>query len=513
MSLSLFLSSFFKDFKKRALPPMVPWCLFFCAGIFLEQFLKAPPGFLLTVLFSGLLLGVCFLRSPVVSSACVFSVALFFGALSLAATDALSPIDIFHATRPERQKVVVRGTVVSKPVALKCATSFIVAASDVSDGIISCRVRGHMFARLSQRSSCAQGDAVVLQGSLLRPYGPWTPFLKSKGVRAVLSVKGREAIGGAGGPGRGSGQLLFFLRGKIEKTMETWLSPLSAGVLEAMILGERQGVPRDLRRAMVKTGTWHLMVVSGYHTGLLAFILLIFLKMLRFPRRSRLVLTMFLLVLYCLLTGASSPVARATVMGIVFLSGFLIERPALIYNSLSLAALAILSFSPRQLFNAGFQLSFLSVIFIVGLYPRIDPPGLVRKIFGPGTLCFRFTAAVAGCLGVSVAAWVGTAPLIAYLFGNFSPWAPLANLIAVPLGMLVVAAGFTLLAAACLVPPAAPLIAAAADLLAALFVKANLLLSHLPSASFSGLKIPASCVVLMYLLMSLIFVFAPRRDG
>jgi competence protein ComEC len=125
---------------------------------------------------------------------------------------------------------------------------------------------------------------------------------------------------------------------------------------------------------------------------------------------------------YCFITGSSNPVVRATVMGIMFLLGFFIKREANIYNILSFAALAIIFFRPNQLFDIGFQLSFVSVISIVFFYPKLSA---FFKVDSCKAKAIKFL--LEGLL-VSFSAWLGTLWLVAYYFKIFSPVTVLANM-------------------------------------------------------------------------------------
>ena len=149
------------------------------------------------------------------------------------------------------------------------------------------------------------------------------------------------------------------------------LSPFSAGILNALILGDRQDLSSYLLDILMNLGTIHIIAISGFNVGIVAFIILLILKIIKIPRKPRYILTILLLIVYCILTGASPPVMRATVMAIIFLCAYFFEREVNIYNSLSLATLIILAVNPWQLFEISFQLSFLSVVSIVWLSPKI----------------------------------------------------------------------------------------------------------------------------------------------
>jgi competence protein ComEC len=171
-------------------------------------------------------------------------------------------------------------------------------------------------------------------------------------------------------------------------------------------------------------------------------------------------------------------VVRATVMGVFFLTAYLIKREPDIYISLSLAALFILSFSPDQLFNVGFQLSFASVFSIVYLYPRLK--GFLRL----ESLKIKPVRSIAEGGVVSLSAWLGTCGFIAYYFKFFSPVTIVANLLIVPLATLITLCGFSLVFASVTLPFAAGYFASTSELAVTFLVKLNLFLSNLPGATF-----------------------------
>jgi competence protein ComEC len=186
----------------------------------------------------------------------------------------------------------------------------------------------------------------------------------------------------------------------------------------------------------------------------------------------------FLLVIYCFMAGASTPVVRATVMSLVFMSAYFLKRDPDIYNSLALAAIFILAFSPRQLFNIGFQLSFVSVFSIAYFYPRLSAFLQVKA------LKTRLLKLAIEAMLVSFSAWLGTAGLSAYYFKIVSPITVFANLIIVPLSSLVTLCGFSTLIAASLWPAAGRLFSVTTELLVMSLLSINNWLVKLPAAYF-----------------------------
>ncbi len=201
------------------------------------------------------------------------------------------------------------------------------------------------------------------------------------------------------------------------------LAPEQAGMLEGLMLGEGRGIRPEIWEAFRKTGTLHVLVVSGSHVGLIGLISLTGLAILRTPRAARALLLGGILVTYCLLTGSQPPILRATLAGLLLCWGSFRGLEISQMNLLGAAGAAILVAQPRALADAGCQLSFAAVAGILLADRWLKKRGLIQAVV------------------VSCAACAATTPLIAWHFRMFSLAAPLANLIVVPWASLLVAIG------------------------------------------------------------------------
>ena len=219
-------------------------------------------------------------------------------------------------------------------------------------------------------------------------------------------------------------------------------------------------------------------MVSGFNVGVLCFVVILFLKLARINKSLRIILTVPILIFYCLLTGASTPVVRATIMATTFLLAHLFMREPNMHNSLALAAIPILINNPRQLFDASFQLSFVSVIAIVYLYPKIR---VFLRIESLKIKYFNFF--IDGCL-VSLSAWLGTLGFIAYYFRIISPITVLANIFIVPLATFISLSGIVLVFCGLISPILAPVFALPTEAAIAILLKLNAFLIQLPFAYF-----------------------------
>ncbi|GAB5520540.1 MAG: DNA internalization-related competence protein ComEC/Rec2 [Rhodothermales bacterium] len=211
-------------------------------------------------------------------------------------------------------------------------------------------------------------------------------------------------------------------------------SPDAQALALALLLGERQGLAIETRAAFTNTGLAHLLAVSGLHVMLVGFVLYRLLGSLLartlWPWTTRqwvrTALTLAVLVVYLLLTGASASVVRAVVMTGLLLGASVLHRPHVSLNALGLAALALLLAKPGALFQAGFQLSFAAVSGIIVLYPMLSA---VLSRFA----AFPLGKSLVDSTAVTLAATWATAPVLLVHFG-FVPLAGLLlNLVAIPL--------------------------------------------------------------------------------
>lgn len=225
-------------------------------------------------------------------------------------------------------------------------------------------------------------------------------------------------------------------------------------LLWSMTLGIQDELPSERYQPFLLAGTLHVFAISGLHIALFGGVILNVLQLVRLPRAWAASVMFLLLWGYTAATGWQPSAVRATVMMSIVAGGWILRRPGNLPNSLLAAALIILLFDPRQMFGASFQLSFFVVLAIALILPkwesardpgvdkilRIDPylpEVLIPAWKQPLRGSFRWVYSFAG---VSVAAWIGSLPLIAYYFHLVSLVSLGANLVVVPLSSLALAA-------------------------------------------------------------------------
>jgi len=152
-------------------------------------------------------------------------------------------------------------------------------------------------------------------------------------------------------------------RGVISEIHRLW-APREAALIDAMVIGEEAFIDRDTRVDFQRSGTYHVLVVSGMNVSILAFVVFWTLRRLRLGDVLATVLTVGLCVMYAFVTEVGPPVWRATLMCAVYLGARLLYRDRAMVNALGAAALGLLALNPRQLFTASFQMTFLCVLIV-----------------------------------------------------------------------------------------------------------------------------------------------------
>ncbi|HDL64306.1 MAG TPA: hypothetical protein ENH12_02830, partial [Proteobacteria bacterium] len=272
---------------------------------------------------------------------------------------------------------------------------------------------------------------------------------------------------------------------------------LQSVLLEALMLGERSGIPYEIKDKFRSVGVIHVLVVSGLHVSFIWILgLFIFSP---FPLRIRYALLIPLVVGYVLLTGASTATVRAGVMACIYSLSFVLNQPRNSLTAIAAAGLALLLYNPLNLFTAGFQLSFLIVISIITLTPIIDR-GL------------RFLPAkLRPFIGVPLAAQLGALPLVAYYFHSISLIALPANIIIVLLVAGIVCLGFIASLAGLIAVPIAWLINYPNHFLILLLLKLVGWFSRFPGAGLRIASFPVAWIFIWYLIILSPIYLRPRR--
>jgi competence protein ComEC len=224
---------------------------------------------------------------------------------------------------------------------------------------------------------------------------------------------------------------IFRMKEKFETAINKSISEPNAAFINGILLGTRQNIPDDLKDAFSKTGTTHILAISGYNIMIISEAVLLGLIFF-FKRRISFWISVMVIIAFVILTGASASVVRAAIMGLLlsFANGYgrLYDQK----NSIILAGGVMIWLNPYVLvFDIGFQLSFAAVLGLIYLYPYIDRKLYKIKESGAKELIL-----------MTLSAQVTVAPLIFYYFGNFSLISLPANILILPFIPYAMIAGF-----------------------------------------------------------------------
>jgi len=192
-------------------------------------------------------------------------------------------------------------------------------------------------------------------------------YLADRGIAALGSSKAEdvELLSGFAGNRMNSWRSRLH-RGVIAKVHQLW-SARQAALIDAMVIGEEAFIDRDTRVDFQRSGTYHVLVVSGMNVSILAFVVFWTLRRMNIADIPATALTLAFCVAYAVITEVGAPVWRATLMCAVYLLTRLLYRDRAMVNALGAAALGLLVFDPRQLFTASFEMTFFCVLIVAAI--------------------------------------------------------------------------------------------------------------------------------------------------
>ncbi len=195
----------------------------------------------------------------------------------------------------------------------------------------------------------------------------YTGYLAEKGIVALGSTKAETVELLPGFAGNRTELWRTRLRHSLIEKIQLLWRPDEAALLDAMLIGENSFLGRETLTNFQRTGTYHVLVISGLKVAILALVMFWLLRKMRVSDAVASAATVLLTVAYALLTDVGAPVWRATLMLGLYLGTRLLYRRKSILNTIGAAALALLLVEPAALLGASFQLSFLCVLVIAGI--------------------------------------------------------------------------------------------------------------------------------------------------
>ena len=228
---------------------------------------------------------------------------------------------------------------------------------------------------------------------------------------------------------------LLALKDKTIEVFQRVLPSEKAAFLSGLVLGEREDFSKSFKDAMSKSGTTHLVALSGYNISIIIWLVFgLFLSFFALGRRWAFILSILVIIGFITMTGGEASVVRAAIMGVIALLAKEAGRMHSFRNAIMAAAFVLVISNPKLLtFDVGFQLSFLAVIGLIYLSP------IVKKLFH-----FKEESLFGwqDNFSSTLSAQVMVAPLLISYFSNFSFISLIANLLILSVIPLTMALGF-----------------------------------------------------------------------
>ncbi len=334
-------------------------------------------------------------------------------------------------------------------------------------------------------------------------------FLKWQGIYYQSFIKQQKNVLNTGKNSASFFQNLAYTGSEYLKKLfkENIRDSTALGVTEALIFGYKEDLPKDLVESYSRTGTLHVLAVSGLHVAIVFLMLARFLWFLNKWRYGVVLKTCVVIIsiwAYCILTGLAPSIIRAGFMISFVLIGKALNRHANVFNIIAATAFIILCINPFWLMNVGFQLSFAAVLGIVYLQQFLLP------LWVPPNWFFR---QVWNIIIISMCAQIATFPLSLYYFNQFPNYFLLSNLFIIPLTSAVIYTGIGMVVFS-KIPVVLSLFSWLTEHLVKLTNYLVVSIEKLPYSFIDGVKIEMSQLVLLYIcVMCVIFwlVFTNKK--
>ena len=405
------------------------------AGIFLGSKFNIPLPLILIGLIPLPLLFLRQHRKPIIlTSLCL--IALFGGATyfqsSLPTVDE-SSLQFYN----DQKTVTIRGMVNRDPDVRDKTTHLHFSATEIKLDKGWQKVSGTALLFVPRYPPYSYGDVLLVTGT------PETPpqlddfdykgYLAHQGIYSTMLYPKIEILD------RGKGatplQWVYSFRNRLSQTLATILPEPQASLAQGITLGIRGNIPSSVKTDFSRSGTAHLLAISGLHLSIIAGILLS-LGIWLFGKRRYLYiwLALGIIWLYALITGMHPPVVRGAIMASLFLTAELLGRQRSAFTALAFAAAVMIGISPQILGDASFQLSFLAMSGLIFIFPPLQSLGrrAVKATLGEDGAAVTTANIITDSFSVTLGAIIAVWPLIAYYFGIISFVAPLATFFALP---------------------------------------------------------------------------------
>ncbi len=338
----------------------------------------------------------------------------------------------FYNGTPE--PVTITGVVNDEPDIRDCYTNLRIRVESIHIDDSAEPIAGLVLARAPRYPEYTYGDRLKITGRLETPpvfdTFSYKDYLARFGIYAMMRRVQIERV--AINQGNPLWAMMLAFKHRASQTLNQILPEPHASLLNGIFLGIETAIPDELYELFNRTGTSHIIVISGSNIAIVAGLLLLLGRRI-VGKRLAPPLAIGGIIIYTLLVGADGAVSRAAIMGIVWVIAIWVGRPSYALHGLFASALVLTMINPLILWDVGFQLSFMATLGLILLAPPLE-----RGIFGLLQRRLRADqiglpmALLSELLIITLAAQIATGPLIVYHFGRFSLVSLFSNLLILP---------------------------------------------------------------------------------
>ncbi len=319
----------------------------------------------------------------------------------------------------------IEGMVCTEPEARNTTAIFQLSATELKKNSAEKEISGKALIRVPRYQEYHYGDILKITGKLETPPQfedfDYKDYLARQGIYSIMNYPKIEILNTD--KGFKPLVLIYTLRNRLSQSLSLALPEPQASLAQGILLGLRGNIPYSLNQAFSRTGTAHVLAISGINISIVIGMLLAA-GVWIFGKRFSIYIWLALVTiwLYALVTGMNPPVVRGAIMGSLFLLAEYLGRQRTASTALAFAAAVMVGIEPQILWDASFQLSFLAMAGLIFISPYLQAWGRKRVIAAvskEGTVA-SFLGFVTDSFAVTLSAILATWPVIAYDFGIVS---------------------------------------------------------------------------------------------
>jgi competence protein ComEC len=442
--------------------PALVAALIICSGILLARETSIhffAFGFAVVPFIVASIIAIVRQKKPALNGITSFIIAITLLLASAADFSSLEIRSSHHITAfcNTSQPLKIRAAIVNDPQVKNGRTTAVLRIISVASDDDSATVEGDALLSITpdkhnpdSLKAFHYGNLIEFSGTLETPSSSRNPgefserdYLDLNNIYATVHVFGCKKITilSEGNPNPFLEYVIFPSKHFVVRTIKSCIGGEEAGFLIGMLLGDRADISPEMKNAFVDTGTVYVLAVAGVHVAMIAVVIYALFGLLRLPEKTKIIATMAGIVYYMELAGATPSASRASLMAIIVLAAKLFQYKPNPFNTLGASAVILLALDPKQLFDAGFELSYSAAFSMIYFYPKLS--ALIKKIPERWEE-IRGVSFVLDLFALSLAAQIGTIPFTAYYFEKISLVSLVANIVIVPVMEVTIPLGFVI---------------------------------------------------------------------